>query len=422
MQSTGLVKFHWFNSLCGMKLDFFLFQGPGRLPIYRAESPSTGDGSGSSRGKCCCRPRRGVSLASALLTAAAALLALLLLLGAIAYFVLLADPGSEQEHVREITTTQPIHVSSDPPSSSTARTVSYATTPPRETTAGTDTVTPRSTSTSPRDDEEPLFKDVVVSYQPFQPPKSNGDVVTAGFVPHWFREELANTGEALKSPALLSQCLCDTGAIGATTARLEAAAGALGFAHVARGACRLAARQLLCALLEPPCQPDDRVLQPCRAACQAAVSECGEFLLATLGLGAEFDCSRYPDTRDVAQCVDLTGGISLFSLFLWRDTNVILADCDSPSVRCASSGACVPSQWRCDTRDDCSDSSDERSCRTFHAPTLRPSAVPVSSRATTPCRPGQARCLDGACIDASQLCDGLQHCSRGEDEAVCPPS
>lgn len=56
--------------------------------------------------------------------------------------------------------------------------------------------------------------------------------------------------------------------MGAATAGLEAAAGALGFAHVARGACRLAARQILCALLEPPCQPDNRVLQPCRAACQ----------------------------------------------------------------------------------------------------------------------------------------------------------
>lgn len=40
----------------------------------------------------------------------------------------------------------------------------------------------------------------------------------------------------------------------------------------------------------------------------AAVSECGEFLLATLGLGTEFDCQRYPDSRDSTVCVDLTQG------------------------------------------------------------------------------------------------------------------
>lgn len=39
-----------------------------------------------------------------------------------------------------------------------------------------------------------------MSYQPYQPPSANnGDVVTAGFVPHWFREELANTGEVSKA-------------------------------------------------------------------------------------------------------------------------------------------------------------------------------------------------------------------------------
>lgn len=71
-----------------------VLQGPGRLPIYRAESPAAAEDGPAGRGatsKCCCRARRGVSLASALLTAAAALLALLLLLGAIAYFLLLGN-------------------------------------------------------------------------------------------------------------------------------------------------------------------------------------------------------------------------------------------------------------------------------------------------------------------------------------------
>jgi hypothetical protein len=54
--------------------------------------------------------------------------------------------------------------------------------------------------TSHHEDDEPLFKDIVVSYQPYQPPSVNsGDVVTAGFVPHWFREELTNTGEVSKA-------------------------------------------------------------------------------------------------------------------------------------------------------------------------------------------------------------------------------
>jgi hypothetical protein len=65
-----------------------MFQGPGRLPIYRAESPANAENT-TGRGKCCFHHRRGISLVSAILTAAAALLALLLLLGAIAYFLLL---------------------------------------------------------------------------------------------------------------------------------------------------------------------------------------------------------------------------------------------------------------------------------------------------------------------------------------------
>ncbi|KAL4221278.1 Semaphorin-5A [Mactra antiquata] len=37
------------------------------------------------------------------------------------------------------------------------------------------------------------------------------------------------------------------------------------------------------------------------------------------------------------------------------------------------------------------------------------------------CSGNQFRCRDGVCINANQLCDGLQHCSANEDELICEP-
>uniref|UniRef100_A0A8C3JQI7 Uncharacterized protein n=1 Tax=Calidris pygmaea TaxID=425635 RepID=A0A8C3JQI7_9CHAR len=73
--------------------------------------------------------------------------------------------------------------------------------------------------------------------------------------------------------------------------------------------------------------------------------------------------------------------------------------CGAGEFRCAV-GRCVPYPRRCDGRDDCGDSSDERGCL---------------------CPPGHFQCPhDARCLPPATLCDGHRHCANGTDEAFCP--
>uniref|UniRef100_A0AAZ3QTI9 EGF-like domain-containing protein n=1 Tax=Oncorhynchus tshawytscha TaxID=74940 RepID=A0AAZ3QTI9_ONCTS len=86
------------------------------------------------------------------------------------------------------------------------------------------------------------------------------------------------------------------------------------------------------------------------------------------------------------------------------DTN-----CETGQFQCKN-GRCIPTLWRCDEDDDCSDNSDEENC-------------PKKTCATT-----DFACENGQCVPQRWRCDGEPECADGSDEAdttcsrqMCPP-
>uniref|UniRef100_A0A7N8WMA6 Low density lipoprotein receptor-related protein 8, apolipoprotein e receptor n=1 Tax=Mastacembelus armatus TaxID=205130 RepID=A0A7N8WMA6_9TELE len=85
------------------------------------------------------------------------------------------------------------------------------------------------------------------------------------------------------------------------------------------------------------------------------------------------------------------------------------SECEAGQFQCKN-GRCIPTLWRCDEDDDCTDSSDEENC-------------PKKTCATT-----DFACKNGQCVPARWRCDGEPECADGSDEAdaicnreTCPP-
>uniref|UniRef100_A0A8D1A994 Low-density lipoprotein receptor-related protein 8 n=2 Tax=Sus scrofa TaxID=9823 RepID=A0A8D1A994_PIG len=83
-------------------------------------------------------------------------------------------------------------------------------------------------------------------------------------------------------------------------------------------------------------------------------------------------------------------------------------ECEENQFRCRNE-RCIPSLWRCDEDDDCSDNSDEDDC-------------PKKT-----CADSDFTCDNGHCIHARWKCDGEEECPDGSDESeatctkqVCP--
>ncbi|XP_060775996.1 low-density lipoprotein receptor-related protein 8 [Neoarius graeffei] len=83
--------------------------------------------------------------------------------------------------------------------------------------------------------------------------------------------------------------------------------------------------------------------------------------------------------------------------------------CETGQFRCRN-GRCIPTPWRCDDDDDCSDNSDEEHCLKIT------------------CSSSDFTCKNGQCVPARWKCDGEPECLDGSDEAdstcsqqTCPP-
>ncbi|XP_059358393.1 low-density lipoprotein receptor-related protein 8-like isoform X2 [Carassius carassius] len=85
-------------------------------------------------------------------------------------------------------------------------------------------------------------------------------------------------------------------------------------------------------------------------------------------------------------------------------------ECEDGQFQC-NNKRCIPTIWRCDDDDDCSDNSDEENCL------------------KNTCAPSEFACANGQCVPGRWRCDGEPECPDGSDEAdatctvkeMCPP-
>ncbi|KAK8763470.1 hypothetical protein V5799_033921 [Amblyomma americanum] len=116
------------------------------------------------------------------------------------------------------------------------------------------------------------------------------------------------------------------------------------FALMLKTECNPRLKQLLCALLEPPCR-GGRTLLPCRKFCKVATENCQKLIPATLALSRVFDCRRYPDSDSPGVCLNLA-----------RSASCMRQEHQCPDL------TCIPKQWRCDGVRDCPLAADEANC------------------------------------------------------------
>ncbi|XP_076088432.1 low-density lipoprotein receptor-related protein 2-like [Mytilus galloprovincialis] len=85
------------------------------------------------------------------------------------------------------------------------------------------------------------------------------------------------------------------------------------------------------------------------------------------------------------------------------DNKTCIANCTSSQFRCGiSDDRCIPNVWKCDGEKDCKDNSDE------------PATCPANE-----CAPGQFQCKNNNCTYAFRVCDLVDDCGDGSDEANC---
>uniref|UniRef100_A0A3P8ZIL2 EGF-like domain-containing protein n=1 Tax=Esox lucius TaxID=8010 RepID=A0A3P8ZIL2_ESOLU len=96
-------------------------------------------------------------------------------------------------------------------------------------------------------------------------------------------------------------------------------------------------------------------------------------------------------------------------MFSHHITGTEAVECEDGQFQC-NNKRCIPTIWRCDEDDDCSDNSDEENC------------------GKKTCAPAEFACANGQCVPGRWRCDGEPECPDGSDEAdatcskqTCPP-
>ncbi|KAG8559732.1 hypothetical protein GDO81_017431 [Engystomops pustulosus] len=127
----------------------------------------------------------------------------------------------------------------------------------------------------------------------------------------------------------------------------------------------------------------------------------------------EFTCinNRPPNRRCIPQSWVCDGDSDCIDAYD-EHQNCTRRSCASTEFTC-SNGLCIRSSFRCDRRNDCGDSSDERGC------------------SYPPCQQQQFTCQNGRCITRAYVCDGDNDCGDESDElehlcstpeATCAPN
>lgn len=124
----------------------------------------------------------------------------------------------------------------------------------------------------------------------------------------------------------------------------------------------------------------------CAAPAQAGLLACLEGVSCAQGTDA-FDMCRQVYVGMLSQCEPPPKAAG---------AEVLIACEGYPPFMCGS-GETVPELWRCDSKEDCADESDESTCE------------------------GALECADGdGWYPGAAKCDGLQDCADGSDEVNCP--
>ncbi|XP_061694919.1 low-density lipoprotein receptor-related protein 8-like isoform X3 [Syngnathoides biaculeatus] len=123
-------------------------------------------------------------------------------------------------------------------------------------------------------------------------------------------------------------------------------------------------------------------------------------------------------------------------------TSEVTEECEDGQFQC-NNKRCIPTLWRCDDDDDCSDNSDEENCRKQTCPPDKfdcggsNKCVSLSWRCdgerdcengadeedcasdAKACPAGQFMCANRKCLAAVHVCDGDDDCGDGSDELKC---
>ncbi|XP_069775261.1 basement membrane-specific heparan sulfate proteoglycan core protein isoform X3 [Narcine bancroftii] len=183
------------------------------------------------------------------------------------------------------------------------------------------------------------------------------------------------------------------------------------------------------------------------------IREVDNNVIVELDVGSD-DNSNNAEIREVVYSAVRSGSIGPYETsvegfsfrHLGADTRPSSRQCLSNEFSCGS-GECIPLDYRCDLRADCSDLSDEDNCGIIYTVSSLPTAHPTEAETTTaafvtttpgrpvhgstaapvstiggvlrPCPVDKAVCQNGQCIPRDYLCDGERDCTDGSDELDC---